>query len=291
MTALPSRPRVIAVSLLAFALFATAWSVRMCAIRRNVPDLSPLARRAVRESPEPLRAVAGAVSVVYAADPRAAAAMIEEADYAVIEISRRLGVAAPTSTVHILLTPGVSTWTTLARAKGFRPDSLALNAGREILLRDDPEQSARPDRLAHELTHFVLRETFGEGIPLWLDEGLAAHVGFAVSRAFRTARGRRMAGAWPGLSTAQMEPLEVLTSRTSLPDDAEEVRLFYRASEELVAWIEDRLGAAGMREFIAETARGALWREALGKRLNTSHFSTVELEEEIRRAVESPKKR
>jgi hypothetical protein len=289
MTALITRPRAIAISLLASALIAAIWGARMCAHRRPESDLSALARRAVRLSAEPLRPVASAAAVVYAADPRQAAAALEEAEYALLEISRRLGVAAPTTTVHILFLQDEAVWSELARRRGYRADGLAFNTGREIYLRRDVEPAKRPDRLAHELTHFVLRQTYGDGIPLWLDEGLASHLGFAVSRSYRAARGCRMAGAWPGLQWSPAESLESLTSRESVPDDYESARLFYRASEEMVAWIEDRLGTTRMREFVAAVAGGARWQDALSNFLSETRFSMNQMEADIRRAVEAPK--
>ncbi len=291
MPPLSPRMRVVASTIIACMLFGVAWGVRACRSAGGDPALSALANRALRESPERLHPIRGARCVVYTADTRIGAIMREEADYAVVEIARRLGVPVPTSTVHILLIPGAGPWSALARMQGFRPDSLALNVGHEILLRDDPEQAARPDRLAHELVHFVLRAAYGPDVPLWLDEGLAAHIGFAVGRAYRAARGTRMGGAWPGVPAAGMESLDAMTARTRLPEDPNSTMVFYRASEELVAWIEERLGPARMRAFVAAAATGAPWRAALEEQLNGSHFSTVELENAIRSAVESPRKR
>lgn len=285
------RPRAIAACLLAAVVVGAAWGWHARRAPDEFPSLSPLAQRALRDTATRVHAAPGAHVVVYAADPRTAAVMRDEADYALVEIARRVGVKTPTSTVHILLIPGTGSWDKLARQKGFRPDSLALNVGNEILLRDDPDQRMRADRLAHELVHVVLREAYGPGIPLWLDEGLAGYLGFAVSRAYRAARGTRMGGAWPGVSTAGMESLDGLTSRTRLPEDTDSAMVVYRASEELVAWIEDRLGATRMRSFVAAVATGAPWRAELEKYLNGSHFSIVELEHAIRQAVESPKKR
>lgn len=291
MPPLSPRMRVLVSALIACIVFGAAWGVRACRSAVGDPALSALANRALRESPERLHPVRGERCVVYAADTRIGAIMREEADYAVLEIARRLGVTAPTATVHILLIPGAGPWKALARAQGFRPDSLALNAGHEILLRDDPEQAARPDRLAHELVHVVLRSAYGPDVPLWLDEGLAGQIGFAVGRAYRAARGTRMSGAWPGVSAAGTESLDAMTARTRLPEDPNLTMVFYRASEELVAWIEERLGPARMRAFVAAAATGAPWRAALEEQLNGLPFSTVELENAIRRAVELPRQR
>lgn len=291
MPPLSPRIRVRASTLIACIVFGVAWGIRACRSAGGDPALSALANRALRESPERLQPVRGERCVVYAADTRIGAIMREEADYAVLEIARRLGVPAPTSAVRILLIPGADTWNALALMEGFRPDSVALNRGNEILLRDEPKKAVRPDRLAHEIVHLVLRSAYGPDVPLWLDEGLAGRLGFAVGRAYRAARGTRMTGTWPEVPSAGMESLDELTARTRLPDDPNSAMVFYRASEELVAWIEERLGPARMRAFVAAAATGAPWRAALEEQLNGSHFLTAELDNAIRRAVESPRKR
>jgi hypothetical protein len=216
---------------------------------------------------------------------------LEEAEYALPEISNRLGVPAPKTRVNIFFISDEAAWSKIVRERGARPDGLAMIVGREIFLRHDPEQAARPDRLAHELTHFVLHQNFGEKIPLWLDEGLALRIGSAVSRAYRATRGRRIEGVWPALEWPPEESLESLTSRASVPDDPETARLFYRASEEMVAWIDQRLSSAQMREFIAAVARGDPWQVVLSNSLKETRFSLSELAEDIRRAAEAPKKR
>ncbi|HMP76803.1 MAG TPA: hypothetical protein PKE12_10975 [Kiritimatiellia bacterium] len=282
--------RLLWVWIAAALVFGAAWWWRL---HRDPPldaGLSPIARRLVNAVRAPLHLVRGGYAHVYALDPHEAAGLLEEAEYAVAEISRRLGVAVPGRPVRILLLPHHQGWDELTREKGFRPDSLAFNLRDEIFLKDDPEQAARPDRLAHEIVHFVLRESHGDAVPLWLDEGLAGRLGFVVSRAYRASRGRRIAGAWPSLPADAMPPLEVLTSRHVLPDDPREARIFYRASEELVALIEDRIGASKMPEFIADVAAGTDWRVAMDARLNGSAYSSVDMEQAVRRQLAAPRR-
>lgn len=227
---------------------------------------------------------------VVAADERHAAALLEEAEQALPEIARRLAVPLPARPVRILMVSDSAVWDELVRGEGFRPDSLAVNAGGEIFLKSDAAQGGRPDRLAHELVHFVLREHFGADVPLWLDEGLASRIGVAVSRAYRIQRGRRVNGAWPAVPVEALEPLSVLTSRRTLPDDPASARVFYRAAEELVAIIEDRIGSAHLPDYVAEVVRGADWRAALDARLKGSAHLSDDIESVLRRQVAAPRK-
>lgn len=254
------------------------------------PTLSPLARRALAEAPGPYHTARSDTVEVYAMAPEAAGAMLDEANFALVRIAGSLGVALPARPVRVILVPGDALWAQLGRERGFRPDSLALNWRDEVFLKDDGEQAARPDRVAHELVHFVLREAYGDRVPLWLDEGLAGRVGLKVSRAYRAVRGRRVTGEWPGLPAESVEPLRVLTSRTALPDDPAAARAFYRAAEELVAVIEDRIGASQLPGYVAEVIAGADWRAALEKRVNGTSLRGADVDEVVRRRVAAPRK-
>lgn len=282
--------RVIFVWVGAAILFGVAWWWRSSHVSALDPLLSSLARRVIRASREPMHLARGAHARVYATDTQWASAVLEEAEFSIVDITRRLRVAVPRRTVRILLVSGADAWDPLVREKGFRPDSLAVNLRDEIFLKDDPDQTVRPDRLAHELVHFVLRQTYGADVPLWLDEGTAGRLGLLVSRDYRAEHGRRVTGSWPGLPKERVEPLALLTSRRALPDDPDSAHAFYRASEELVAMIEDRIGNAQMPAYVAEVATGADWRVALDSRLNGSALSSVDMEEAVRRQVASPRK-
>lgn len=269
------------------------WGVavwRHAAARRPDPTFSPLADAVTLASPAPLRRAEGARARVFAVDPARAAQVLEEAEFALPEIARLLRVPEPSRSIRIFLVPAIGGWEPLVTAQGFRPDGLAVNIGDEIFLKDDPQQMARPDRLAHELVHVVLREAYGSAIPLWLDEGLAGRIGLTVSRAHRAAKGRRLSGQWPGHDPAWVDPLPTLTSRTALPDDPARAQAFYRAAEELVALMEDMMAPAHWPDFVAEVARGADWRQALASRVRGSAIELDSLEASVRRAVQQPRK-
>mgnify|MGYP005854733931 CR=1 FL=1 len=254
------------------------------------PSLSPLARRALAEAPGHFHLARSPAVEVYAMAPELAGAMLDEANFALVRSAGHLGVALPARPVRVILIPGDTLWAQLGRERGFRPDSMALNWRDEVFLKEGGDQGARPDRLTHELVHFVLREAYGDRVPLWLDEGLAGRVGLKVSRAYRAQRGRRVTGEWPGIPADSVESLRVLTSRTTLPDDPAAARAFYRAAEELVAVIEDRVGAAKFPGYVADVIAGADWRAALDARLNGTSLRSVDVEDVVRRQVAAPRK-
>jgi len=271
-------------------LFALAWWWRERDVVRHDPALSPVARRVLRESPGSLQMARSVRISAYAPDDAQAGAILDEAAFSLPEIAMHLGVEPPTQPIRIFLVASSNGWEGLVRATGSRPDGLAVSLRDEIFLRDGGVEAARPDRLAHELVHVVMRDAYGTNVPLWLDEGLAGHLGLAVSRDYRSKYGRRVTGKWAGLSGEEVETIEKLTQRRELPEDPAAARFFYRATQELVTLIENRIGSARMPAYVADVATGADWRVALDARLEGSPLSSADLEEALQRQVSLPQR-
>jgi hypothetical protein len=142
------------------------------------------------------------------------------------------------------------TWYRLMRGFGLRRDSLAMQVGRELFLKEDAAQARRPDRIAHEVMHLLLSDSFGRSIPLWLDEGVAGHYGWLCAGEFAIGREAVLVRNQPALLPDQVLSLDALLNLRRYPDDEEAARAFYRQAEDLVATLADRLGDAGMVRFV-----------------------------------------
>lgn len=257
--------------------------VRSSDIEEAIGDLSPEARRLVAISGERFHRISGTYAHVFAPDIQTATRWADEADFAVARAAQRLGVHPPERPVVIVAAPTDETWEKWSRSKNLRADSLAVHWRGEIFLRSSTGAADRVDRLAHEVVHHVIWETYGERIPLWLDEGLAWQWGLDIAREYRKIIGMRLAISLPAASEARVEPLDVLTARTSLPEDPESAMVFYRISAEFVAQIEERIGPSAMPAFIRGVAAGRPWRDMLEEILRGSPVPIEDLEEATRR--------
>jgi hypothetical protein len=114
---------------------------------------------------------------------------------------------------------------------------------------DDLPERFRSVLLRHEITHVASRATFSQGVPLWLEEGLADHIGYA--------------GSGVPLSIAVGELLDVVRrsgAPRTLPSDAtfdsESAGIAYAGGHLASAILADRWGEAGLRRVYRLTATG-----------------------------------
>ena len=189
--------------------------------------------------------------------------MMEEAQYASQAVGSRLGLPNPTNRARLVYVYESSTWDNLGRRSGIRPDGLALQSGRDILLKVDASQSERRDRIAHEIVHFRLREAYDDRLPLWLEEGLATVMGIDVTRDYHNTQGTRLAGAWPAVpSEALLSPGDLL-GRSEYPPSPGAAQAYGRQAAELVILLRERIGPDRWSMALREIGQRGDWRSTL----------------------------
>jgi len=200
---------------------------------------------------------------------------IDEAENALRQANEWLGLkntaAGPSLLVFI---DNEEQWKMLVRGHGIRNDGLAMQIENEMYFKDDPEQNKRPDRVAHEVFHFLLTRTFPSGMPLWLEEGLAIHYGWASAVKMNEQRELIISRGQPAVDEKLLFSPEKLLSMKHYPVSEEQARVFFRQSEELVAVLAEKLGDAGMAQFIRTMSSG--YGDALEKFRRFMGFSDGE---------------
>ncbi|MBP7828484.1 MAG: hypothetical protein KA248_01060 [Kiritimatiellae bacterium] len=219
---------------------------------------------------------------VYGRSPWEVADVRAEAELAWEAIGESLGPDPAPRPARIFVVGDRALWDRVLRGADRRRDSLAIQAGDEIFLLREPDTEADRGRLPHELVHLKLWRRFGDRIPLWLDEGMASHLGWAaaarVARAGRTPLNR----AKPYYAAAQLQS----------PDAVQAVRTydamgpaFYRQAEEMVAAVARRAGDGRLGEFAESVAlAGVSWQDYL-KQMGLSDVEREDAEKEARDRV------
>ena len=249
------RGRILAVLVAGWAAAAAAEGPRLPFTLVEPESLALEARSAIAR--EVLRKTRGRTIghsdhfLVVAGSLREVADTVRELEFARSYAADRLGLDTDRTDPALVVVVGDDRlWNRLMRGFGLRRDSLAMQVGRELYLKDDPEQKQRPDRIAHEVIHLLLADTFGARTPLWLDEGLAGHYGWLCATEFAIGQATVLYRNQPGFPGERMFPLDALLNMRRYPDDEDTARVFYRQADELTGVLADRLGEEGMRRFV-----------------------------------------
>lgn len=106
--------------------------------------------------------------------------------------------------------------------------------GSLFILRN-PEWKFSGNVLAHEIVHLVLHRFYSDGIPCWLNEGIAQYISKSAHASYQRARGYISKPHSEAVATDEVIPLATLTRLTRPPSD--DVETFYDESERLVRFL------------------------------------------------------
>ncbi len=203
--------------------------------------------------------------LVHAPGEREAESLAREADYALAEAVRRLGLPPPSTKPRIAVVEQAATWEQLERDFGLRLDGEAAHSGREILLKGRSANAARVDRVAHELVHFAIAEAELR-LPLWMEEGVATLYGIELAAAWRVEQGLRLDGHIPAAEAADLLEDRTLLRARGYPKEPAKAAAMGRQSMELVALLRLRVGAVQWPGVLRAVSDGEDWRDVLRAR-------------------------
>lgn len=182
---------------------------------------------------------------------------------------------------HIFIFEKADEWAAFQQKGALDPWTGGLHAAGELFIRRDPAQRWQGDTLGHEIAHLVIYRFFGNGVPLWLNEGYADYTASRSYSAFHRARGYRSRPRSTSLPPRQFIPLAELTERTAYPDDPVQVEVFYTESERLVRFLS-AADKAGFYVFFDALSKGNRMEAALAKGFGTRFGNLAALEAPFR---------
>src|SRR5207244_3646772 len=106
--------------------------------------------------------------------------------------------------------------------------------GSLFILRN-PEQKFSGNVLGHEIVHLVLHRFYADGIPCWLNEGIAQYISTSTRASYQRARGYISKPHSEAIAAEEVIPLATLVGLTRPPSDR--VETFYDESERLVRFL------------------------------------------------------
>ncbi len=182
---------------------------------------------------------------------------------------------------HIYIFDKPEDWAVFQKKGALDPWTGGLHCQGELFILRNPEQKWQGSTLGHEVTHLVVHRFFGNGVPLWLNEGYAEYAASRNYAAFYRARGYASRPRSRSLPPGQFMPLAQLTSLAAYPQDVLEVATFYAESEKLARYLSS-VDKRGFGVFFEALSKGNRLDSALSKGFGSRFSSLDALETEFK---------
>lgn len=195
----------------------------------------------------------------------------DEAEFAYRNACVYLGAEPALRRGHLFVVNDRALWGQVLQGADRRKDSLAVQSRNDVFVLKNGGGVSDAMHLPHEIVHFRLWQQYGDGVPVWLDEGLAGYVGWVVADAYQSQKGTQLVRTLPQLAPEELMPLDELTAVSEYPEGEEAIQAFCRQAEELIRAIAERRGDAklgGLAKAVA--AEKVPWREYLRSRMGYS---------------------
>jgi hypothetical protein len=182
---------------------------------------------------------------------------------------------------HIYIFEKPEEWAQFQAKGSLDPWTGGLHAGGELFIVRKPEYKWQSDTLGHEVAHLVVHRFFGNGVPLWLNEGYAEYAASRGYAAFHRARGYAPKPRARALPPGQFIPLAQLTAAAAYPRETLEVATFYAESERLARFLSG-IDKRGFGVFFDALSKGNRFDTALAKGFGTRFSGLEALEGEFK---------
>ncbi len=275
--------RILALVLLAVSASAQEGNVDLGNFKsvdfRQLSDttLAPLGQAALQIRPTEWKHAESAHFIYHFFHDFIAAPVSTEAEfyYRVVSTELQKDTAQWERKCHIYIFEKPEDWAAFQTRGALDPWTGGLHAAGELFIQRNPENKFKGRALGHEIAHLVIFRFFGNGVPLWLNEGYAEYSSERGYAAFARARGYNASPLARGLTDAQVIPLAQLTSAVSYPQDSAQVGPFYSESERLVRFLSG-VDKGGFLSFLQGMASGNRFDSALSRGFG-ARFSNLEM--------------
>jgi hypothetical protein len=136
---------------------------------------------------------------------------------------------------HIYIFERPEEWQQFQTFGHLEPWTGGIHSGGSLFIQRNPAYKFSNNSLGHEIVHLVMHRFYTDGIPCWLDEGLAQFISKDAHASYQRARGYISKPHSEAIPPDQLMPIKALIAQTYPPSDR--VHLFYDESERLVRFL------------------------------------------------------
>ncbi len=139
---------------------------------------------------------------------------------------------------HIYIFEGPEQWREFQTHGQLEPWSGGIHSAGSLFIQRNPSHRFSGNELGHEIVHLIMHRYYTDGIPSWLDEGLAQYVSKNAHASYERARGFLAKPHSEAIAPDDLIPVAKLTIMTRPPSGpVAQVRTFYDESERLVRFL------------------------------------------------------
>jgi hypothetical protein len=160
-----------------------------------------------------------------------------EAEFHYRVVAKELERAQPATDIksHIYIFEQPEDWQQFQNYGHLEKWTGGIHSAGSLFIQRNPHNKFSGNALGHEIVHLVMHRYYNDGIPCWLDEGLAQYVSKGAYASFYRARGYIAKPHSEAIAEQELIPLNKLLAMTSPPSD--HVLIFYNESERLVRFL------------------------------------------------------
>ena len=136
---------------------------------------------------------------------------------------------------HIYIFESPEQWQQFQAFGKLEPWTGGIQSQGSLFIQRNPKYKFSGNLLGHEIVHLIVHRFYSDGIPCWLNEGLAQYISKTAYASYQRARGYISKPRSEAIAMEDLIALPTLTAITFPPTDR--VTTFYDESERLVRFL------------------------------------------------------
>lgn len=136
---------------------------------------------------------------------------------------------------HIYIFESPEQWQQFQAFGKLEPWTGGIHSQGSLFIQRNPKYKFSGNLLGHEIVHLVIHRFYSDGVPCWLNEGLAQYISKSAYASYQRARGYISKPHSEAIANVDLIGLPTLTAMTFPPTDR--VTTFYDEAERLVRFL------------------------------------------------------
>jgi len=200
-------------------------------------DPNPLGEKALAIHPEEWKHAETEHFIYHFVHSYVAAPISVEAEFHYRVIAQQLEREQPPGEIksHIYIFERPEDWHAFQMFGKLEPWTGGIQSLGSLFIQRNPAYKFSDNTLGHEIVHLVVHRFYPDGVPLWLNEGLAQYISKNAHSSYQRARGYISKPHSTAIAPEDLIPLGALVAMTQVPSDR--VETFYNESERLVRFL------------------------------------------------------